>query len=178
MTPEILARLCPKIADLGSRGGLPELTALDVAAALAGLAPGPYHLARLAWVDDHRAEPDLVRALCDEVSPPRRPGMGAGRPYLAALALAIAEYAWPPRCHECEGHGVLWTPKPKHCTGCHGSGSGRWSERQMAEAVGVSVAEWREVWRGRYERAYRCVSGWGSEVASHLHRRLGGELDG
>ncbi len=96
MTPEILA---PKVAalDSGGRGGTPELTPLDVAAALAGLPPGPYHLACLAWVDDHRAEPDLVRALCHAVSPPMPPGTGEGRPYLAALALAIAEYGWPPR---------------------------------------------------------------------------------
>lgn len=175
MTPEILARLCPKVATLDARGGggIPELTPLDVAAALAGLAPGPYHLARLAWVDDHRAESDLVQALSLAVSPPRRPEDRP--PWLGALALAIAEYCWPPRCGECEGHGVVWTPKPGACLGCHGTGRGRWTEEKMAEAVGVDREAWRRVWRGRYERAYRCVSGWGSEVMSHLTRRLGGE---
>ncbi len=58
---ESLARLAPKIVSLTSLGfGHGELKPLDLAAALAGLPPGPYALARVAWVDDRAGWRELV----------------------------------------------------------------------------------------------------------------------
>lgn len=165
---ESLARLAPHIVNLASVGRATDsngLMTLDLAGALAGLPPGPYLLARVAWVDDLAS----WRGLIDEVQARLRVGFD----WEGVIALAVAEYVWPPGCSTCFGRGEI---KKKEyygeCMKCHGSGYGRMPLASLADACGVSGEEWKRTWASRYERVYRLVSGWGSEVLSHLNRRL------
>lgn len=164
---ESLARLAPKIVSLSSEAsGHGDLKPLDLAAALSGLSPGPYYLARVAWIDDVAS----WRRLCEEVKTRLRLKCES---WEGVIALAVAEYCWPPSCSACAGRGEI---KKKDyfgvCMACNGSGYGRVPIASLADNCGVSSEEWRRVWAGRSERVYRLVSGWGSEVLSHLHRRL------
>lgn len=164
---ELLARLAPKVVNLTSLGaGHGDLKPLDLAGALAGLPPGPYLLARVAWVDDLAS----WRGLIEEVKTRFRVRMD----WEGVIALAAAEYCWPPGCSQCFGRGEI---KKKEyyggCPACHGSGYGRVPLASLADSCGVSGEEWKRVWASRYERVFRLVSGWGSEVLSHLHRKLG-----
>lgn len=166
VSAEVLARLAPKITSLESRGsGFGDLKPLDLAAALAGLPAGPYALARVAWVDDvagWRELNGLVQAR-----------LRVGTSWEGVIALAVAEYCWPPGCGTCAGRGEI---KKKEyygeCLACNGSGYGRVPIASLADNCGVSAEDWKRVWSGRYERVFRLVSGWGSEVLSHLNRRL------
>ena len=162
-----LARLAPKIVQLESLGsGFGDLKPLDLAAALAGLPAGPYALARVAWIDDVAGWRELIEEARRRVQ--------AGMDWEGVIALAVAEYCWPPSCRECFGRGEI---KKKEyygeCMACNGSGYGRVPLASLADSCGVSGEEWKRVWAGRYERVYRLVSGWGSEVLSHLNQRLG-----
>lgn len=85
---ETLARLAPKIVSLESQAsGFGDLKPLDLAAALAGLPPGPYALARVAWVDDRTS----WQALTEEVG--RRLKVNSG--WNGVIALAAANIASP-----------------------------------------------------------------------------------
>lgn len=164
---ESLARLAPKIVSLESQAsGFGDLKPLDLAGALAGLPPGPYLLARVAWIDDVAGWRELVA----EVKTRLRVGVD----WEGVIALAAAEYCWPPGCSACFGRGGI---KKKEyygeCMACHGSGYGRVPLASLADACGVSGEEWKRTWVSRYERVYRLVSGWGSTVLEHLRERLG-----
>lgn len=161
-----MAFLAPKIVSLDSLGaGYGELKPLDLAAALAGLPAGPYYLSRVAWVDDIASWQRLI----DEIQARLRVGFD----WEGVIALAAAEYCWPPSCGACAGRGEI---KKKEyygeCLACNGSGYGRVPIARLADNCGVSSEEWKRVWASRYERAFRVVSGWGSTVLEHLAMRL------
>jgi len=95
---EILARLAPKIVSLDSQtSGYGDLKPLDLAAALSGLPAGPYALARVAWVDDVAAWRGLVKEI--------KIRLRVKPDWEGVIALAAAEYCWPPSCRECFGRG-------------------------------------------------------------------------
>lgn len=171
MSAEMLARLAPKIVNLGSFGyGHGDLTPLDLAGALAGLPPGPYYLSRVAWIDDIASWQRLI----DEVQSRLRRGSPCGCPnWEGVIALAVAEYCWPPSCRDCAGRGEI---KKKEyygvCMACHGSGYGRVPIASLADNCGVSSEEWKRTWAPRYEKVYRLCCGWGATVLEHLRERL------
>ncbi|MGH7534627.1 MAG: hypothetical protein ACREMG_03475 [Gemmatimonadales bacterium] len=166
---EVLARLAPKIVSLTSQAsGHGDLKPLDLAAALAGLEAGPWALAQVAWIDDRSSWRELVAEV--------KTRLRVSAAWEGVIALAVAEYCWPPSCGECFGRGEI---KKKQyyggCPACNGSGYGRVPLGSLADACGVSREEWRRVWARRYERVFRLCLGWGSEVLSHLNRRLSSE---
>lgn len=167
ISAEALSRLAPKIVSFESLGsGFGDLKPLDLAAALAGLPAGPYALARVAWVDDRASWGGLLDAVKNRLE--------VGSSWEGVIALGAAEYCWPPSCGTCAGRGEI---KRKEyygvCMACNGSGYGRVPIASLADNCGVSAEDWKRVWANRYERVFRLVSGWGAEVLSHLHRKLG-----
>lgn len=166
---ELLARLCPKIVSLTSQAsGHGDLKPLDLAAALAGLPAGPWALAQVAWIDDRAGWRELTGLVLARLR--------VGASWEGVIALGVAEYCWPPCCQSCAGRGKI-TKKEYYgvCACCNGSGYGRIGSSVLADQCGVSGEEWKRTWAGRYERVYRLVSGWGSEVLLHLNRRLSDE---
>lgn len=163
---KLLARLAPKISSMSPSSGHGDLQPLDVAAALAGLSAGPYALARVAWVDDRTGWRNLMRLV--------QCRLGVGGNWDGVIALAVAEFCWPPHCGDCAGRGEI--NKKEYfgvCQTCRGSGYGRVPIASLADNCGVTGKEWGRIWAGRYERVHRLVSAWGSEALSHLNRRLG-----
>lgn len=181
---EILARLNPKTQSyLALTANFGALTPLDLAAALAGAIKGqrlPESAQRTALAAfagfPEPLLPGLVEARLYRLAKHEnwKGWEGTGRLNRIARA-AVWEYCEPPRCWGCEGRMIVYTPQPRNCEGCNGTGYGRLSASRLCDAVGVSLEEWKTVWRYRYDRAYAIVSGWGSEALSHLHRRLSTE---
>lgn len=163
-----------------SLAGAPQNAQRTALAAFAGfpepLLPGlvEARLWRLADAEGWYAPPERVRRIAK---------------------LAVWEYCEPPRCGECEGRMIVYTPpakgmlglpsnagiggqaQPGKCEACNGSGYGRIRASQLCDVLGVSLGEWQGVWRYRYDRAYGIVAGWGADALRHLHRRLGDEVD-
>jgi hypothetical protein len=177
MNTEILAQLAPRNARLdGAGGGIPALTPMDIAGGLAGAPPGGQLAVLAAYAGQWEVVPELCgrigRAVTRLARAERWRGMTPRRVEVLAT-LAAREFIAPPLCGECEGRRIQWTPEPRDCEECGGSGSGRVPGSVVCEALGVEEGEWRGVWRGRYDRSYAIVAGWGSEALSVLARRLG-----
>lgn len=169
---ETLACLNPKIVSYLPRGGFGALTPLDIAAGLAGASQNAQRTALAAFAGfPEPLLPGLVEARLWRVA--KAEGWRAGDERLGRVAkIAVWEYCEPPRCGECEGRMIVYTPQPGQCHACNGSGYGRLRASQLCDAIGVSLNEWKSKWRYRYDRAFAIVSGWGSEALSHLARRL------
>lgn len=172
MSAELLARLNPKVTSYHPRGGLPELTPLDIAAALAGAPQNAQRTALAAFAGfQEPLLPRLVEARLWRLG--KAEGWRADGDRLRRIAkIAVIEYCEPPRCGECEGRAIVYSPQPSNCQACNGSGYGRLRASQLCDAIGLSLGEWKAAWRYRYDRAYGIVAGWGSEALSHLRRRL------
>lgn len=179
MSAELLARLNPKTLSLSpmGRGGLPELTPLDIAAGLAGAPKNAQRTALAAFAGfPEPLLPGLVEARLGRLA--RAEGWRATQEQVRRIArIAVWEYCEPPRCWECEGRAIVYTPQPAGCTACNGSGYGRLRASQLCDAIGLTLNEWKGAWRYRYDRAYGIVSGWGSEALSHLAKKLSGDED-
>jgi hypothetical protein len=182
MNTEILAQLAPRNARLDGAGGagIAALTPMDIAGGLAGAPAGGQLAVLAAYAGQWEVVPELCtrigRAVGRLARAERWRGMTPGRVEVLAR-LAVREFVAPPLCGGCEGRGIQWAPDPSlglgDCEECGGSGSGRMSGSVVCEALGVDGEEWRGVWRGRYDRAFAIVAGWGSEALSTLARRLG-----
>lgn len=173
---ETLARLNPKIASYLPRGSFGALTPLDIAAALAGAPQNAQRTALAAFAGyPEPLLPGLVEARLWRLA--KAEGWRAeGERIRRIAALAVWEYCTPPRCGECEGRTIVYTPQPANCLACRASGYGRLRASQCCNAIGVSLNEWKKgVVRYQYDRAYGIVAGWGSEALSHLARRLSEE---
>jgi hypothetical protein len=178
MNTEILAQLAPRNARLdgAGAGGIVELSPLDIAGGLAGAPVGGQLAVLAAYAGQWEGIPELcgriARALIRHARAERWRGMTRERLDILA-SFAVHEFCAPPLCIGCEGRAIQWTPEPRDCEDCGGSGSGRMAAAMVCEALGVEEWEWRRVWRGRYDRAFSICASWGSEALSHLARRLG-----
>lgn len=173
MSAELLARLQPKITSYRPGVGIPELTPLDIAAALAGAPQNAQRTALAAFAGfPEPLLPGLVEARLWRLA--KQEGWtGCADRLRRCAAIAVREYCEPPRCGECEGRAIVYTPQPANCEACNGSGYGRLRAAQLCDTIGVSLNQWKGEWRYRYDRAYGIISGWGSEAIQHLARRLG-----
>lgn len=175
MSAELLARLNAKTQSFSSRGGsFNALTPLDIAAALAGAPQNAQRTALAAFAGfPEPLLPGLVEARLMRLAQHEGWNGWEGTERLRRIArIATREYCEPPRCWECEGRAIVYTPLPGNCQACNGSGYGRLRASQLCDAIGVSLNQWKGTWRYIYDRAYGIVAGWGSEALSHLHRRL------
>lgn len=178
MQTELLAQLAPRNARLDGAGGagVPELTPMDIASGLAGAPQGGQLAVLAAYAGQLEVVPELCgrvgRAVMRLARAERWRGMTPRRVEVLAR-LAVREFVAPPLCDGCEGRRIQWTPEPRDCEDCGGSGSGRVPGYVVCEALGVEEREWRGEWRYRYDRAFSICAGWSSEALSHLSRRLG-----
>ena len=178
MQTELLAQLAPRNARLDGAGGAgrPELTPMDLAAGLAGAPQGGQLAVLAAYAGQLEVVPELCgrigRAVARLARSERWRGMTAQRVEVLA-GLAVREFVSPPLCDGCEGRRIQWTPEPRDCEDCGGSGSGRVPGSVVCEALGVDGEEWRGVRRYQYDRSYAIVAAWGAEALAHLSRRLG-----
>ena len=154
---ERLARLAAKSQSWQTAAGAHgAITPSDIAASLAGGSRLGYAAALLAYAQhfDMRsiAERELWLRVVDLAARERwqiQPGM------LRLLTkLAVFEAEHPARCYRCGGRGEMRLDgKVFRCEECIGTGRGRASERQLADAAGVPKTTWRRTWAPKYRKA-------------------------
>lgn len=178
MNTEILAQLAPRNARLDGAGGcgIVELGPMEIAGGLAGAPIGGQLAVLAAYAGQLEVVPELedriARVVARLARAERWRGITLRRVEILAR-LAVREFVAPPLCDGCEGRRIQWTPEPRDCEECGGSGSGRVAGYVVCEALGVEGEEWRGVWRYRYDRSYAIVASLGSQALSVLARRLG-----
>ncbi|MGI8425030.1 MAG: hypothetical protein ACR2M4_00190 [Actinomycetota bacterium] len=141
MSAELLARLNPKITSYHARGGIPELTPHDIAAGLAGAPKNAQRTALAAFAGfPEPLLPGLVEARLWRLA--NAEGWYAPPEQVRRIArIAVWEYCEPPRCGECEGRMIVYTPQPGKCEACNGSGYGRIRASQLCDVLGVSLVK-------------------------------------
>lgn len=151
---ELLAKLAPHGIPLGavSLGGIPALTAHDVAAAIgmAHLSPFQSTLMRVKYCGDETCFLDLrviwyllVHDLGMQLGWPRPNANGPAWMILAFVSLL--EHCDPRRCHVCKGaKEITIDAKVIQCQTCKGSGLRAISERKLAKLAGVSRQTWEQ----------------------------------
>lgn len=186
---ERLSKLLPKSLSLdGGFGGIPELTAQDIAAAMsAGNVTRAE--ARVLWMlycDDQTSETrnglevDLLLETSRWLATRRfheqfKPGVSAGKVTLV-VQTAIAEMIHDTRCPHCNarGHDVF----QHKCIHCAGAGRIFIEDPERAAAAGVELNEWVTRYAWYFKDVSATLSGWASSGETKCARGLGKEQGG
>lgn len=163
---ETLAILNPRSVDPRAipTGGQP-LTAHDLSHALGFIrSPGPRLLARYQYADQESVRMELEKSLAREL--PEHPE----RPRLARLAVQV--YCRRGRCPRCRGVGERTRGARRIvCPRCHGSTWERIESQDLARALGINQASFREVER-IFSVAVGTLADWDGLVARVLQKVL------
>jgi hypothetical protein len=171
---EILARMGAKTCRLDGAGGSRDaLRPEDVALALAGLSNKVFLFGLWTIVNDQQVQPEVVyHAHLEVVDLAIAKGWRAppGSEIWRKMAiLALCEVVGVD-CGACGKRGFVGEDEgvPKVCTACDGGGRHKVTTDERVGALGVGGRDWL----GRYELAYRRISGWQTTLEDHLRRRL------
>ncbi len=162
---EILKLLLPQCSDLSRvrTGGKPDLTAEDIAAALARLPKEASLYGRFLILNDQTARRRLVPMICggcaelgfdyhsskDFASPPYVDGRPIYTDRLVDLVnLALDESHGRHKCPRGNGVGQIGVQRCDHCSG---SGVRRPTESSRADALGIARGKFKKTWQHRYE---------------------------
>lgn len=176
-TIRIISKLSAKGIDIGApRGGIPELTSSDVAAAFRGVRDGPYYLAVYKYVRDDSVQPQLFYEVYDRAVRLsvklnwRHTDEERGQAPIRRLCrLAIFEVANPLCCGGCGGSGLY--NDQRTCVTCNGTGKATITDDMRRQFCGISEQRW-DTWKPRYERIYGCVQGWDIHALRTVARNL------
>jgi len=160
-------------------GGIPNITAEDVAAALGMMKNDEARIyARIKYCGQTEYADELARAMrryilfrkADDGWRIPRPGF-----ILAMSYLILSEAVDPHTCSWCEGRAEV---RPEHgpvivCEACQGSGRRRMKNGDRARLMGVSKSSWSDPWGDRYrEIQIETVDKWEDMCGSALGKRL------
>lgn len=178
---ELLALLCPHGPRPGARGGVPELTGLDVAGAM-GLvvARAPALLMIAKYALDLDVLPDLCNALYVRAAgiPEFRGAQERGVPRIRNLCvLAVVEHLELAVCPKCKGRREIApnSPNARSCPACQGRGrqyrDGSWICRHV---LFIHRDQWRHrgAWRDRYHALVRELQLWEADAEKGLRAAL------
>jgi len=165
----------------GVHGGIPSLTAADVARMLRGLDRGPFLAGMVRESGDISCLGPLERWLwvktmwrSEQLGWPN----AHGQAYCRRLAgLAVLEFVMPrPEvCPECHGRGwITHESQGIECRACANTGGQKIEPRMRAQLAGIPPTSWTEGWAARYEDVHATVQSWHSDAKTHLRRALEG----
>lgn len=157
----------------GGGGGLPAITGVELAGALAGLADHKAWLLLAKYAGDGRAAGKLRAYLGGEVMASTRIFNDDYEPEkLAALTrMLYRDLVAPGRCRKCGGAGVHKSQRV--CLSCEGTGRERVPDAARARGLEITLKAWRASYAAIHERVtYRTLS-WESDGLRHLRQRLG-----
>lgn len=156
------------------------LTPADVAAALGGLAEGPFLTGMFveagAWSCLLPLEREIYLAVL-KMSDDEEWNMPKGtRPLRRLGHLALYELVGPATgCPECDGEGSIeeqYTSTRAICDRCGGRGKLPLTSKTRAGLIDVGEGQWSRVWGGRYDAVFGHVRGWLDDANKHLRDRL------
>lgn len=158
-------------------GGIPSLTASDIARMLTGLERGPFLAGMVKECGDIRSVAELERWLWIEamnIACRERWPFCRGQAYCRRMAgLAVYEFIVPVPsvCESCSGDGfIVVDGNGMECTECRNRGGRKMSANLRSELAGIPYTSWRQGWGTRYEAVYLTVQGWHSAAMSHMRR--------
>lgn len=191
--PEILSRLTPSGVNLASShsGGVPEITAEEIAGCLAGVSLGASYYAHYLYIgcNDYQAalEREIVLELAgmlsqrtDKLGRPiqiKKPGTLRGVARLVVYELD-SDFA---RCRQCKGTkgktivhrtSAGYASEWQDCKQCNGSGQRRISQRERAKVVGIDHMTWKTSVSRWYDDALRLLWEWDKEVRTAINKGL------
>lgn len=160
-----------------ARGGIPEWTPQDVAAACAGLSRLHHLLALRTWALDTSVDAELERYAYLRASDLATAGkweIPKGREYVRKMVrLGIGEIVHPSTCRVCGGAGErLLNDKVTSCRRCAGTGRTTLSQADKAHHVGMDPAAWQRRWSRRYEEVYTMLREVEREAIRSIQKRL------
>lgn len=175
---ELLAMLCPKGLQVGQPfGGVPSLTALDIAGALgvAHLTPFQMQLLRVKYCLEVQHAPELAqRWKAEVVAKARRDWRDVTEDRLYLLALyTLHEQIQYNLCGTCDGRGEFYEELLKaECPECHGSGRSFASNVRLARMLGVSEATFRRSWTDRFAWCRRSLQAYETDALLAVRESL------
>lgn len=140
--------------------GRPEITAADIAAAVAAVDDAIAQMIVLAkWAGYSIDDAKLVYGIAERHNPP---GIGREK-ILRMVAMAVEDEGvlFPSICRTCNGRGEVKAGKIIVCHVCNGSGRRELSARKKARVIGVSPPTWK-----KYEPAYQDIRSFISRLES------------
>jgi len=166
--------MLPKSVNLiGSRGGIPDLTGMDVAAGLANCpCEHAYIVLTAKYCYDVQSCKQLQKMLT-EIARSRIQGLnhpeGEKQAALYIMTLLWIQHMGGYKCGTCKGAGER---DSKICPTCQGSTWGQISDRKRAELLHVGKDMYRRKWRPVvYDMEMDLIS-WGQAGLAHLNRQM------
>ena len=179
---EIVAKMTahgPQIGAMG-RGGIPELSMTDVAAALSGLHGPAYWLMRLKYCGDY----SMFQRLSDSIAfrligEAMVGGDDIGVQEARKLAsVVVMQFTTGPICEECHGTGTSFQGSTvKDCGPCKGSGRLVMTESRSAAIIGVSPPTYRKKYAKAVNNEVAGLEQLESHAFGHISRRIYGKKD-
>lgn len=162
---EKLAKLTPEAKEFTERidnGNFEGLSASDIAAALAKIKgdDAPSCLMRFKYADDVREGRKVLARIKGVIIT----SCDVPEHMNTDMALLVLEDAFMPQhCRCCHGRKEVMSGELKIiCRVCNGSGVGRRNDAHMAQALHVTIGEWRDHYKGEYCNLMRIVGAWES----------------
>lgn len=149
---EILTLLNPSTINPDSTGGLPELTAADLSACLAGCDNvGLMIIFRRVMGDQskHKKAYERLQKAVFRFADQNKWKISKNDQKLTNLTnLCLLEYTNPLKCPTCNGTGMY---RYKECNTCKGSTNYVLTDSQRAEIIGIHRSNWKRNWKLRHK---------------------------
>jgi hypothetical protein len=179
---EIVAKMTPHGPQIGAmgRGGIPELSMTDVAAALSGLQGPAYWLMRLKYCGDA----SLFQPLADSIAFRLLGEAMAGGDDIGAQAarrlasIVVMQFTTGPVCEDCHGTGTAFQGATvKDCAPCKGTGRLVMTESRSAGMIGVSPPTYRKKYARVVDKEVATLEALESHAFGHISRRIYGKKE-
>ncbi len=162
---------------MGGWGSKPELTAHDVAAAIAmGTERGPGLLLLAKYAGDESVMYELCNLFYGRAADLCRDAVERGVPRIRKLSTwAVIEYVGVNRCPRCRGVGEIHPGgKVVNCPQCRGSGRQHKSDAWVCENVlELHRSNWRRGgWRWRFDDLLAELGIWETRAAGGVRRAI------
>ncbi|WP_299494617.1 hypothetical protein [uncultured Shewanella sp.] len=178
MSIRLLNKMTPRSVALDIvRGGVPEISSSDVAAALSfgNLSEAACNFGLAKYCSDNIATyklMDYFNEIIKEKVKIERWSQGINETEGLAR-LMMLEGVYGVRCNKCKGRGhIIQAQKGRgvanECGKCHGSGLGTFSQRRRAEIANISSSSWDRHWKLRLDK----LLVYAYELESQLNRHL------
>lgn len=158
-------------------GGIPKLTALDVAGAMGmGLGADDAALLMAKYCHDGQQYAEArVHWFMRVMDQKAHKGWTSDQPgrFKGLADVTLDEFVGHNLCRTCRGTGqVMRQQKPVPCITCDGVGRRALTASRLARGIGISRQSYSAVWADRVEWCRRALTRWELDAAERLARAL------
>lgn len=171
----LLSRLNPITVDwksnIATTGEV--LRAEDIAAALSGLAQGPYLLLRYLWSGDATVTTELYALILRETQMLAQTQNWKSKNdtvrLFSMVKMALHEMQKANLCKQCHGSGVHLN---EPCLCCSGTGTRKLKYTEYARHCGVKASNWKKCWEHKYYQVQLILTEWEQIGMQHFLEKL------